>query len=83
MASERIVAAGVVGSYAVTQLMTMLQESMQLELLKQSAMRFFRQHDVSIQTQIQVSYIRAPKETQTPSDDRFGQESTFSTPKQH
>ena len=54
MASERIAAAGIGGSYAVTQLLTSLRERMQSESLKQSATRFFRQHDVSIHTHIQA-----------------------------
>ena len=56
MVSVHIAAAGIVGSHDVAQLTTALQESMQSDLLKQSAIRFGWQHDVSVQIQIQVTY---------------------------
>eukprot|EP00405_Crypthecodinium_cohnii_P033893 CAMPEP_0206530510 /NCGR_PEP_ID=MMETSP0325_2-20121206/3220_1 /ASSEMBLY_ACC=CAM_ASM_000347 /TAXON_ID=2866 /ORGANISM="Crypthecodinium cohnii, Strain Seligo" /LENGTH=1136 /DNA_ID=CAMNT_0054026591 /DNA_START=88 /DNA_END=3499 /DNA_ORIENTATION=+ len=56
VASERIVAVAAFGAWAVTKAMTALQDDLQFNILKKSAMRFFRKHNVTIETQIQVMY---------------------------
>jgi len=56
IASERILMALLVGGWSLVKALTMFQEDAQLTLVKNAAVRFFRQHEVSIETQISVMY---------------------------
>lgn len=53
---ERLIALTMIGASVMTKAITAAQEEAHFEILKNSAMRFFRKHNVSVETQIQVLY---------------------------
>jgi len=56
ISSERILMALVLGGWGIVKALTIFQEDAQLNVVKSAAVRFFRQHEVSIETQISVLY---------------------------
>jgi len=56
VAVERLIALTVIGSWALTWAMINSQEKAHFDVLKSSAMKFFRKHNVTSETQIQVLY---------------------------
>jgi len=56
IAAERITLVALLGSWGFVKAMSLFHEGAQLSLVKQDALRVFRSHHVSVETQIQVMY---------------------------